>query len=90
MSPHSILIPTKNPDQQIGSVCDDNFDDTAATVICREMKYNTSISFASGSNTEYTSWRMKKDFDIVLDDITCEDPGMWSAALLLIITIPSY
>ncbi|XP_063686185.1 furin-like protease 2 [Bolinopsis microptera] len=73
---NGLLIADKISHHMIGSVCDDNFDDTAATVICREMKFNTSISFASGSNTEYTSWRMKKDFDIVLDDITCEDPDL--------------
>ncbi|KAL5266321.1 hypothetical protein ACHWQZ_G003669 [Mnemiopsis leidyi] len=73
---NGLLIADKIAGHKIGSVCDDNFDDNAAAVICSEMKFNSSLSYSSGVGTEYSSWDMKSEFEIVLDDVTCDYPDI--------------
>ncbi|KAL5253623.1 hypothetical protein ACHWQZ_G013415 [Mnemiopsis leidyi] len=55
-----------------GTVCDDGFDDTAATAICREMGYNAASHWDSISVYE-----SQAGYDIKLDDVSCPS-GNWS------------
>ena len=47
-------------------MCDDHFDDEAALIICRSMGYDCAASWG-----EKTKWKMQKNYNIVLDDVTC-------------------
>ena len=54
---------------QVGTVCDDYFNDIAATVICKEMG---NIGFNLWR--KFDSWNtLKSSYDIVLDNIKCVD-----------------
>ena len=54
-------------------MCDDNFGDIEADVICREMGYNRSSNWNSGSFYE-----VQNSLEITLDDVDC-DGGSWSS-----------
>ena len=53
---------------QIGTVCDDYFNYTTAVVICREMGYQTALNWTSGYK-----WPIQNNYDIVLDNVKCND-----------------
>ena len=50
-----------------GTVCDDNFDDTAAEAICRYMN----SSFTALLWTSEKTFDIQNNFDITLDDVQC-------------------
>ena len=50
-------------------MCNDYFDDTSATVICKEMGYVGSKSWSSVNKWSF----VQRTYDIVLDDIECRD-----------------
>ena len=54
-------------------MCDDNFGDIEANVICQEMGYDRASSWNSGSFFDVQS-----SLDITLDDVDC-DGGSWAS-----------
>ena len=55
-------------------MCDDNFGDTAADAICRELGFDESISWSSNGNFLYG----QNELSVTLDDIACET-SEWSS-----------
>ena len=56
-----------HPPAQVGTVCNDNFDDIAAELICKEMGHLSAASWTSGKK-----WpKLQKSYDIVLDNVRC-------------------
>ncbi|KAL5251311.1 hypothetical protein ACHWQZ_G016863 [Mnemiopsis leidyi] len=51
---------------QGAAVCDDDFTDTAADVICKEMNFDGFLNWYSGK-----TWDFQDNYDIVLDDVEC-------------------
>ena len=56
------------PTLQTGTVCDDRFNDVAATAICKEMDYECALSWSSGE----TGWETQNSYSIALDNVFCE------------------
>ena len=57
-----------------GTVCDDDFGDSEADVICQEMGYDRSSGWTSGSF--YND--VQSSLNITLDNVDCSDGGSWS------------
>ena len=57
---------TYNNPSQRGTVCDDDFDEEAALLICRLIGHSCAANWEKMSN-----WDVQQQFDIVLDDVTC-------------------
>ena len=53
---------------QMGTVCNDLFDDVAGTIICKEMGKNCLKSFTSRNALSITS---NVSMPILLDDVAC-------------------
>ena len=62
----------------LGTVCDDGFDDNSADAICRELGY----SFGHLDWTYGSKWSIQNNFEITLDDVSCES-GEWSSCSCL-------
>ncbi|KAL5253796.1 hypothetical protein ACHWQZ_G013538 [Mnemiopsis leidyi] len=50
-----------------GTVCDDRFNDLAATAVCKEMGYECALSWSSGE-----AWPIQNSYSIALDNVFCE------------------
>ena len=53
---------------QNGTVCDDQFNYTAADAICRQMNYKHAIRWTSSE-----SYEIQTNYDIVMDEFQCAD-----------------
>ena len=51
---------------QGAAVCDDDFTNTAADVICKEMNFDGFLNWFSG-----IGWEFQDNYDIGLDDVKC-------------------
>ena len=55
-----------------GTVCDDSFSEDSGNAICREMGFGPQISWNS-----QTTWTIQTNYEIELDDVTCDSSGEW-------------
>ena len=54
-----------------GTVCDKNFDDTAADAICKTMNYTSAIRWTSGKGV---GSNLQEKYDITLNSVNCDIP----------------
>jgi hypothetical protein len=57
-----------------GTVCDDDFDENAATAICKEMGHTGANYWTSGAD----SFRIQHDLEIKMDEVHCMN-DTWSS-----------
>lgn len=56
----------------VGTVCNDGFNNAAASVICREMGYAEARAWYTSNGDQ--EWSMQADYPITLDDVSCPEP----------------
>ena len=56
------------------TVCDDEFNDNAARAICKEIGYESAISWGSASESDTDEWEffpIRSNYSIGLDEVEC-------------------